>query len=84
MNDESLLVLAAKAAGMPAPVDRHGCWIAWVGSPVTGHWWNPLSDDGDAFRLAFKLGIRIIWFGTIEEVRRMIVTAAAEIGRSMP
>lgn len=58
--------------------------------------WNPLTDDGDAFRLAVKL--RLLWYieSPFEEVqinqehnalcqatRRAIVRAAAEIGRNM-
>lgn len=59
MNDEDLLIAAAKAAGMPPPVDEHGVWSAWVGSPENGHWWDPLEDDGDAFRLAMTLEMPI-------------------------
>jgi len=59
MSDQQLLELAALAVGMPAPYDEHGIFNAWVGDPVHGHWWNPLEDDGDALRLAMKLGICI-------------------------
>jgi len=57
MNDCKLLELASKAAGMPPITDGNGVFSAWVGSPETGHWWNPLEDDGDALRLAIKLKI---------------------------
>jgi hypothetical protein len=57
--DGDLVQLAAKAAGMPAPVDENGVWSAWVGTPENGHWWSPLTDDGDALRLAVALGLRI-------------------------
>jgi hypothetical protein len=64
MNDKELLKFAAKAAGM-YPQDfqldddeqifyekRRGISLAWgVG------WWNPLTDDGAALRLAVKLKI---------------------------
>lgn len=50
-TDKELLELAAKAAGHQIdPIDlRHepSEWICW----------NPLTDDGDALRLAVKLGI---------------------------
>lgn len=59
MNDEQLLELAAKAAGMAPPYDENGVFSAWVGDPLHGHWWSPLEDDGDALRLAMKLGICI-------------------------
>lgn len=61
--------------------------------------WNPLLDDGDALRLAVKLGIQawrdddIIWcnserFGFEDDdpyaaTRRAIVRAAAEIGKDV-
>ena len=48
MTDRELLELAAKAAGM----DTFG--FAGACRP-----WNPLTDDGDALRLAVKLGLRM-------------------------
>ena len=55
MTDRELLELAAKAAGYK---------IAWEGGCVTGwmtggSWWNPLTDDGDALRLATDLGLDV-------------------------
>jgi hypothetical protein len=49
MTDRELLELAAKAAGLE------------VVTPTMLKYgqWNPLSDDGDAFRLAVKLGVQI-------------------------
>lgn len=58
MNDRELIDLAAKAAGI---VDGH--WLNdhsyWVGPYDGGYDWNPLTDDGDALRLAVKLWIDI-------------------------
>ena len=68
MTDRELLELAAKAAGIEGtweidtsfiqehwyfnvPYNNHGM--------ITGSEWNPLTDDGDAFRLAVKLKIEI-------------------------
>ena len=50
-NDRELLELAAKAAG------RGSQW--WMESVWNGpdREWNPLTDDGDALRLAVMLGI---------------------------
>jgi hypothetical protein len=48
-TDKELLELAAKAAG------RGDHW--WVGD--THLKWNPIEDDGDALRLAVKLGLFI-------------------------
>lgn len=60
MNDRELLEFAAKAAGMPPPVDSNGVWSAWSGTMDNGHWWDPLADDGDALRLAVKLQIQLV------------------------
>lgn len=102
MSDQELLELAAKTEGREPPVDANGVWSAWVGSMENGHWWNPLEDDGDAIRLAVKLGMDIeitdsnVYAGCrgsfsqpatpdpCAALRRAIVMAAAEIGRSMP
>ena len=46
MTDIELMKLAAKAAGLP--------WDKWVDDGNDS--WNPLEDDGDALRLAVKLG----------------------------
>jgi len=62
MTDRELLELAAKAAGLDVR------WIAecqdyYEHRPhmLPGYWdkWNPLADDGDALRLAVKLGLQI-------------------------
>lgn len=59
LSDRELLEFAAKAVGMPSLHDANGIYGAWVGDHQNGHWWNPLEDDGDALRLAMKLGICI-------------------------
>lgn len=62
MNDKELLELAAKACGMPAPWrpdGARGAWVASADDEQTGHWWDPLTDDGDRYRLARALGICI-------------------------
>jgi len=60
MTDRELLEMAAKAAGLHVK--------GWVGdrmvffNPITGsaeEHWNPLTDDGDALRLAVKLDISV-------------------------
>jgi hypothetical protein len=53
MNDEKLLELAAKAIGEPyyEHVPSGGLYLS------NGVYWNPLTDDGDALRLAVKLSI---------------------------
>ena len=95
MTDKELLELAAKAAGIRA-------W--WQEGSMTdsmycgdGKWFNPITDDGDALRLAVKLGFPHMigtWMGCyLEEgeyeqdpyaaTRRAIVRAAAELGKGM-
>ncbi len=64
MNDRELLELAAKAAGIPLIEwgedwqtdngDLYGAGFI-AGTRPELFYWNPLTDDGDAFRLAVKL-----------------------------
>lgn len=69
MTDRELLELAAKAVGYVIDADRqaereaHGFGNAgfWVSGVSTC--WNPLTDDGDAFRLAAELRIDILFDG---------------------
>lgn len=59
MSDRKLLELAAKAAGYKRMEYRDDVPYVSAGYlPIDG-WaaWNPLADDGDAFRLAVKLRI---------------------------
>ena len=83
MTDKELLELAAKAAEIEI---KH-----WIGSDPYSPKWNPLTDDGDALRLAVKLGIDVgeaqfRWYDKTSTdpyaaTRRSIVNDAAEIGR---
>lgn len=58
-NDKELLELAAKAAGIEyAYGSEEGCAILDAGGNWT-HFWNPLTDDGDALRLAVKTKITL-------------------------
>lgn len=59
MSDKESLELAAKAAGL-------NCFTAFghdgpiaINENGKDRLWNPLADDGDALRLAVKLGIHI-------------------------
>jgi len=102
MSDRALLEAAAKAAGMTG--------MKWTGSGMAkmidpsrpestgsiGPTWNPLTDDGDALRLAVKLELNLEFFSQGVHVmalgaqpysddpyaatRRAIVRAAASIG----
>ena len=81
--DRELLELADKAAGIPYKALPHSgsCWEKW----------DPLNDDGDALRLAVKLGL--FMRAAVREIprdeydaepyaatRRAITRAAAAIG----
>lgn len=59
MNDRELLELAAKAAGIE-PMEYQSA----NGLLVAGFIWNPLTDDGDALRLAVKLRLEFEWWKT--------------------
>lgn len=65
MNDRKLLELAAKAAGLdfdPTVKNKHGLLVAdRNGCQSETRVWNPLTDDGDALRLAVKLRMPL-WF----------------------
>ena len=50
MGDREMLELAAKAAGY-----KYMNNALWDGRDVVAYSWNPLTDDGDALRLAVKL-----------------------------
>lgn len=56
MTDRELLKLAAKAAGLDVWTDIDGNYYCYAHETVEVPW-NPLTDDGDALRLAVKLGI---------------------------
>jgi hypothetical protein len=69
MSDRDLLAKAAKAAGFggkesafcwteseyPRGSDQHGALWNYIGHGDSAVLWNPLTDDGDALRLAVKL-----------------------------
>ena len=61
-NDHELLELAAKAAGYDSAIDMYG--YNEIGEPLIDAndpptVWNPLTDDGDALRLAVKLEMHV-------------------------
>jgi len=64
-DDRELLELAAKAAGFGyGEWTRHG--IVFADRDVV---WNPLTDDGDALRLAVKIGMRVyIYLGGGDDI----------------
>ena len=107
MSDHELLELAAKAAGIrydaekSLPVEGRkwwGLWLSFVDEPgeFARRHWNPLTDDGDALRLAVAANqLNILHLLDLygdpvlykadptAATRRAIVRAAAEIGKAM-
>jgi hypothetical protein len=63
MTDKELLELAAKAAGIEILLWNNVFKNVTGSHPASNMFafpiWNPLTDDGDALRLAVKLGIEI-------------------------
>ena len=68
MTDRELLELAAKAAEINTIIwtesprsngQTAGCIWNGVGHGDTAELWNPLTDDGDALRLAVKLKLKV-------------------------
>ena len=55
-TDRELLELAARAAGVLFFVDSRGRCMEMLAN-LTPCKWNPLTDDGDALRLAVKLNL---------------------------
>ena len=60
MTDRELLEAAAKAAGIDAwwTENYGGVFLIQHHSPML---WNPLTDDGDALRLAVRLGMHLVY-----------------------
>lgn len=61
MTDRELLELAAKAVGFLNWTPMQSCLFIETGHSRgnTGFHWNPLTDDGDAFRLMVKLSLGV-------------------------
>lgn len=59
MTDRELLEAAAKAAGIEVERDARGFYECEDGISGCSGVWNPLEDDGDALRLAVRLGLSI-------------------------
>ena len=78
MIDKDLLEFAAKAYGI---FDE----LEWFEEPYGNCWvhgskeWNPLTDDGDALRLAVKLGMTVISCMEEKEVGVTVLETDLEI-----
>jgi hypothetical protein len=79
MNDRELLELAAKACD-------YGSLCFWSDElgfmwDAEGFTWNPLNDDGDALRLAVKLGMDLLF--TAEDVECIATQHEQQIDQEM-
>lgn len=74
ITDKNLLEQAAKAAGYKVEMFEGRLCIKYGDSSCTPKWgpWNPLTNDGDALRLAVKLGLVIHPSCTDEYSRRHV------------
>ena len=96
MSDRELVQKAAKACGKEIDLDRYDDEMGFVILGIS-RWWNPLVNDGDAFRLMVKLGLfgspEVAHHRTLAHIfencpddsavyRRAITRAAAEIQRA--
>jgi hypothetical protein len=61
MNDKELLKYAAIACQWAFEDDDDDglSWVVWGDDNVPMFRWNPLTDDGDALRLAVKCGLSV-------------------------
>lgn len=74
MSDRELLELAAKAAGVAL------AFTNFTSSPIdfdTGRDWKPLTDDGDALRLAVKLELQVC-VGTARDMETGFIEVVGE------
>lgn len=72
-TDKELLILAAKAAGY----ETYSWSDKIVRTDRRDSIWNPLSDDGDALRLAVDLGLYVqicdLFNATVIEIKRITI-----------
>lgn len=69
MTDKELLELAAKAAGIRLEWDGDPeIWSPIYYDGKTYHAFNPLTDDGDALRLAVKLDMNVEVWNPFQEI----------------
>jgi hypothetical protein len=59
LTDRELLEAAAKAAGIELRDWYDSAQAFNLALSHSRSWWNPLTDDGDALRLAVKLRLRV-------------------------
>jgi hypothetical protein len=80
MTDRELLEMAAKAAGLPIEWDGDGyvTAIKFRGHLTNYEAWNPLTDDGDALRLAVVLHLSLIDYKNSDHTERRTSVKVSE------
>lgn len=84
MTDRELLELAAKAAGIDGRIRavvtglQHDLIV-----DENDKEWNPLTDDGDALRLAVKLGVSIVPYPIYQPEKHSVTTKQRRISDTM-
>ena len=74
MTDKELMELAAKAAGIELDWSAAGFFGPYYVNKLGGHSsFRPLTDDGDALRLAVKLGISITPYPIYNTERHSVI-----------
>lgn len=84
-EDKNLLKAAANALGMKWIDDRNSGLIIQraEGGGVYNYNWDPMRDDGDAFRLAAAMHMDFRWDANDGELRASC-TAQGHLGHSLP
>ena len=83
MNDKELLEAAARAAGIEIeqryeePAKFRGLLLKAWKAPNAPAFWNPLTNDGDALRLAVKLGLQITPYPIYTEPKHSVLVRKA-------
>lgn len=81
MTDRELLELAAKAAGYDVTYEIG--YLTFFRQDVVGRpVWNPLTDDGDALRLAVKLEIAVEYRRDVSAAFAYNYARALEVGQN--
>ena len=75
MTDREMLELAARAAGLKEFTEINGRFAVRTRFTGMQDWspWNPLTDDGDALRLAVKLGLHITQYPIYDEPKHSAI-----------
>ena len=79
MTDRELLELAAKAAGYDVKPHGNAKYSKDLHFIYESRNWNPLTDDGDALRLAVKLDMAVVSCMDDKEVGVTVLETALEI-----